>query len=453
MRGIFLIIIGIILFELIIFFHELGHFIAAKKSGVKVNEFALGMGPKIFSFKKGETLYSLRIFPIGGFCAMEGEDEESDNPRSFNSVKVWKRMIIVVSGALMNFLFGLLLMSIILAQQPSFAGTVIEDFPETSYTANSGLKAGDKLLKVNGYKIKTDKDISFGLVASPLKEVDGGNISVYKQDVCIKLTRLYVSVTEDNKLDENNVELLKKSLDNGVKKVNKAENKEEVDKLYASYYSEINEIAKIKDYEIPVIEKKDKRQRYLADIEVERNGEVKTLKDVQLYTYLELDEEGNPKEDKPALAIDFYVNSIEKTPVTLISQTFQQTGSMIKTVWNSLVGMVQGKFSFQDIAGPIGTASIITKVASEGLKTSFVEGLNNVIFFIMFISVNLGVVNLLPFPALDGGRFVFLLIEAIRGGKPIPRKYEAYVNGIGLILLFGVMILVTIKDVWQLIGG
>ena len=104
--------IAVLLFELIIFVHEGGHFIAAKKSGVKVNEFSLGMGPKLFGFTRGETTYSFRLFPIGGYCAMEGEDEESDNPRAFNNVKIWKRMIIVVAGAFMNIVLGLILMLI-----------------------------------------------------------------------------------------------------------------------------------------------------------------------------------------------------------------------------------------------------------------------------------------------------------------------------------------------------
>ena len=137
-----LIVIGVLLFEFIIFAHEFGHFITAKRSGVQVNEFALGMGPKLISFKKGETRYSLRAFPIGGFCSMEGEDQSSDNPRAFTNAKVWKRMIIIVAGAVMNILVGFVLMFVVTVNQAEIIGTTITKFLPYSYTANSGLKAG-----------------------------------------------------------------------------------------------------------------------------------------------------------------------------------------------------------------------------------------------------------------------------------------------------------------------
>ena len=138
-----LIIIGILLFELIILSHEFGHFICAKKSNVLVHEFALGMGPKLFGFTKGETLYSLRLLPIGGYCKMEGEDEESDSPRAFGIAKVWQKMLIVVAGAVMNVLLGLVLMCILVVQEPYYASTTIESFHENSRSATQGLEVGD----------------------------------------------------------------------------------------------------------------------------------------------------------------------------------------------------------------------------------------------------------------------------------------------------------------------
>ena len=163
-----LIVIGVLLFELIIFIHEFGHFITAKKSGVKVNEFSLGMGPKLFSFGKGETKYSLRLFPIGGYCAMEGEDEDSPEPRAFNNAKIWKRMIIIIAGAVMNIILGLLLMFVIVVQQESYSTTTVSSFPATSYSANSGLKAGDVIKKINGYGITTSMDFSYPISTAEL---------------------------------------------------------------------------------------------------------------------------------------------------------------------------------------------------------------------------------------------------------------------------------------------
>ena len=145
-----LIIIGVLFFELIIFFHEFGHFITAKLSGVKVNEFALGMGPRLFGFRKGETEYSFRLFPVGGYCAMEGEDEDSDEPRAFNNAKIWKRMIIIIAGAVMNIILGLILMFAYTVQADSYNSTTIAGFSPNSYTANSGLQKGDTVVDING---------------------------------------------------------------------------------------------------------------------------------------------------------------------------------------------------------------------------------------------------------------------------------------------------------------
>ena len=171
-----LIVIGVLLFMLIIFFHEGGHFIAAKKSGVQVNEFSLGMGPKIISFKKGETQYSLRLLPIGGYCAMEGEDEDSDNPRAFNNAKVWKRMIIIIAGAVMNILLGFIMMFTIVIQSPEYNSTTVSGFSEVAFSANSGLQKGDTFVKINDYSIVTAQDMSFAIATIKCKTVDGSSL-------------------------------------------------------------------------------------------------------------------------------------------------------------------------------------------------------------------------------------------------------------------------------------
>ena len=157
-----LIIIGVLLFELIVLIHEGGHFVAAKLSGVKVNEFALGMGPKLFSFTKGETKYSLRLLPIGGYCSMEGEDEESDNPRAFGNKPVWKRIIIVVAGAVMNIILGLLMTLTMVLQQPYYASTTVSVFAENAVTSDY-IQVGDKLEEIDGYPIWNSMDIAFAL--------------------------------------------------------------------------------------------------------------------------------------------------------------------------------------------------------------------------------------------------------------------------------------------------
>lgn len=344
-------IIAILLFGLIIFIHELGHFVTAKLSGIRVNEFALGMGPTLFHFKKGETQYSLRAFPIGGFCAMEGEDEESEDDRAFNKKPVWKRILVVIMGAVMNIVLGLILMMIILGQQPAFNSTTIAQFSTGAATQAAGLQVGDTFTNIDGYKIYGDRDLSFALsTANPEK----------------------------------------------------------------------------------------------IDIEVLRNGKMISFQDVKLNT--------KTTNGKKILALDFFVKAIPKNPGTLIAKSAQDTVSTVRMVWYSLVGLISGKFGFNDVAGPVGAASAIGEAANIGLQQSFMAALNNIIMMMMMITVNLGVVNLMPFPALDGGRLVFLIVEGIRR-KPVNPKYEGWVNAAGFCLLIGLMVVVTFNDIIRLVSG
>ncbi|MCH5300870.1 MAG: RIP metalloprotease RseP [Ruminococcus sp.] len=443
-----LIIIGVLLFELIIFFHEGGHYLTAKRSGIKVNEFALGMGPKIFSFTKGETTYSLRLLPIGGYCSMEGEDEDSDNSRAFNNAKIWKRMIVIIAGAVMNMVLGIILMFVIVVQQPAYSSLTVDDFQVNSFSANSGLQAGDQIIRLNNYNIWNSRDLSYAIGTMKVQEVDGHSIKIYKEDCTNELTILYQTLTNDEKntLTEAQVKYLYNVITEGCKKINQAESKEDAYKLMSDTYTQMNNQIGISKFTVPEIEEKDTRQRYVTDITVIRNGEQTELKDVDFFTYR------NPETDAPSIAIDFYVKPIEKTFTSVISETFGQTVSVIRMTWSSLAGLVTGQFGIQDISGPVGITSAISQVASAGLERSFMEAVNNIILVMVIITINLGIVNMLPFPALDGGRFVLLLIEGIFK-KPIPRKVESYINAAGLVILLLFMVLVSVKDIWQLVGG
>lgn len=441
-----LILIGVLLFELIIFIHEFGHFITAKKSGIKVNEFSLGMGPKIFSFGKGETKYSLRIFPIGGFCAMEGEDEESPEPRAFNNAKVWKRMIVIIAGAVMNIILGFVLMFVVVVQQDAYSSTEVQSFPATSFSSCTGLQSGDVIKEINGYGISTSMDFNYPISTAELKTVDGSTLEIYKEDCGNNLYNMAVSLVQDknNKLSDEQVSKVNELLSKSTNEIVKAKSKEDAYSVYENYYKEINDACGIKDYKVEKIVEKETRKRYTADILVERNGEEKLLKNVQFFTYTTKDN------SDPQVSIDFYVKPIEKTFGSVISQTFKQTISTCKMIYASLGGLLTGKFGLKDMSGPIGIASAVTTVASESLSSGFMSAVNSIIYVMMIITVNLGLFNMLPFPALDGGRFVFLIIEAIRG-KSVPRKVEAIVNGIGMGLLILLMILITANDIFKLI--
>ena len=251
-----MIIIAVLLFELIIFIHELGHFIAAKKCGVKVNEFSLGMGPRLFGFTKGETTYSFRAFPIGGFCAMEGEDgpeedvtlseeelselsEEEraglqqfdaavkeqeleaslctvdeaaapaaelsadgeaalakDTSRPFYNASVWKRMIIIIAGATMNIVLGLVLMFVTLIPKDTFVSTDVAMTQPVSFSTITGLQPGDQIVKINGYDVNTYTDFSFQLYTLPLSDIDSDDLSIYKEDCLFNLYTYIVGYQE-----------------------------------------------------------------------------------------------------------------------------------------------------------------------------------------------------------------------------------------------------------------
>lgn len=346
-----LVIIAVLLFGFIVFIHEFGHFITAKLSGIKVNEFAIGMGPTLFHFQKGETKYALRLLPIGGFCAMEGEDEDSSDEGAFGSKPVWKRILVVIMGAVMNIVLGLVLMMILLGQQPAFNSTTIGKFQDGAATQAAGLQVGDTFTSVDGYKVNTDRDLSFALATANPESVD---------------------------------------------------------------------------------------------VEVLRDGQVLTFPDVKFNT--------KDNNGKPMLMLDFYVEPIQKNVGTLLVKSWQDTVSTVRMVWYSLAGLLSGQFGLNDMAGPVGAASAIGEVASQGLAQSFGTAINNILYMMMIITVNLGVVNLLPFPALDGGRLVFLVVEAVRR-KPINPKYEGWVNAAGFVLLMCLMVVITFSDILRLVTG
>ncbi len=441
--------IAVALFELIIFLHEGGHFLTAKKSGIKVNEFALGMGPKIFSFTRGETTYSLRLFPIGGYCAMEGEDEDSENPRAFNNAKIWKRMIVIIAGAVMNILLGIVLMLITLLPQEQFVSTTVSQFSPGSFSSVTGLQAGDKIVKINDYAVNTSTDFSFALYTLPVTEVDGSELSIYKEDCSFDLYVHAADLISEKELGDDKNELMIDLLHSAMHFISVAENKSDAYKVFCEYYDNLNTVAGVeKTAEYPEIEERETRQRFRTDIEVIRDGERIKLENVDFMTL-----KTSAEDDTPQLHMDFYVEPVEKTFGTVIQQTFANTVSVVRMVWGSLIGLIKGQFSLNDMSGPVGIASAITEVAGETLKTSgFGSAVNSIVYIMMVITINLGVVNMLPFPALDGGRFLMLLIEWIFR-KPVPRKVENVINSVGLVLLLGLSAVIAVKDVWKLFSG
>ncbi len=350
--NIFIILFAVFLFSLVIFVHEFGHFFTAKLSGVKVNEFAIGMGPKIFKVQKGETLYSIRLFPIGGFCAMEGEDEESESENSFNKKEPWKRIIIVAAGAVMNIILGIVMMFILLCQEPKIASTRISHFATDSVSNQYGLQPEDEIVAVNGYRVYSYNDLIFSLSS------DG----------------------RDN-----------------------------------------------------------------FNIDVKRDGQTTRLNNVKFNMV-----EG--KNGKKHIQLDFHVSSIERNLQNVLKYTFIDTVSTVRIVWSSLVGLVSGRFKLNNMSGPVGIASAIGNATNEGLKISILSAVNNILSIMSMITINLGIFNLLPLPALDGGRLVFLVAELIFG-KSLSAKHEGWIHATGLFLFLALMVFITYSDIIKLIKG
>ena len=438
-----LIVIGVLLFELIIFFHEGGHFVSAKLSGVKVNEFALGMGPKLFSFTKGETTYSLRLLPIGGFCAMEGEDDDSDNPRAFNNAKLYKRLIIIVAGAVMNIVLGLIFMTILLFPGDYLDTQQVALFTPNAYSASSGLQVGDTITSINGYKVNNSMDFSYSLAKLKVEDVDGSELQIYRQDGAnYVMDGMYTVSTADEFASMTTLEYYDYAAAY-TDRIHSAESKAEVDKVINEFYQDMTEKYPDEEFTAPEIDERETRQRFRADMTVLRNGEKVELKNVDFYTFSMADS------DKVQMSIDFYTESRDKNILNFTCEVGSQTVSVVRMVIDSLIGLVRGDFGFSDVSGPIGATKATVEVASQGLKSGFGTAVLSIVYVMMVITVNLGVVNMLPFPALDGGRFVFLIIEGIFR-KPIPRKVEAIVNAVGLGLLLLFMFIISIKDIIQI---
>lgn len=344
------IIIAIILFGILIAVHEFGHFITSKLCGIKVLEFAIGMGPLLWSKQGEETLYSLRLLPIGGYCAMEGEDEESDDPRSFSAQHPLKKALVLVAGASMNFIYGLLALLLVysfVAPQTMEITGFMEGCP---YENAEGFHVGDEIYKIDGHRVYTVSDVSAYLSQGDVHDV---------------------VVRRDGKLVELN------------------------------------------DYEIVLCE------------------------------YDEVEE----------LRYGFYFEASADSLGEKIRYTWYTAMNFTQMIWMSLKDLVSGMYGVRDLSGVVGIVDVMNDVGQSS-PTVF-DGILNLLYFSAFIAVNLAVMNLLPIPALDGGRIFFLIvlwpIEKLLGHKIDP-KYEGYIHSIGLALLMALMVFVMFNDVLRIVG-
>lgn len=351
---------AVLIFGIVVFVHELGHFICAKKAGIQVNEFSIGMGPALFSKMRKGTKYSVRLLPIGGYVSMEGEDEELDEEQQapneqnfaaeatdeaqqktglpFPDVKVYKRAIVIAAGAIMNLILGYLVLLAMFAGQDVLVSKTIAKFEDNARPMQTGLQVEDTIVAINGRRCFVANDIFYELSRS-------ANLT--------------------------------------------------------------------------------------ADFTVRRDGQVVQVQGVQF----------DAGAEEGSMELGFKVHAIQKTPMTLIKQAGNYTVFYARLVFRSLVDLVTGNVSITDLSGPVGIVSAINEAAKLGLE--------QVLSLMALLTINLGVFNLLPFPALDGGKLVFLVYEGIFR-KPIPKRFEILVNMVGIVCLFGLMIFATVNDIGRL---
>ncbi len=346
------IIIAIIMFGVLIAIHEFGHFSVAKMCGIQVNEFAIGMGPKLFGFKKGETLYSVRAFPIGGFCAMAGEDEESDDPRAFTNQGFWKKFVILCAGSFMNLVLGIVLILIMYAGAQAFVTPTIDHFMDgCPYEGAEAMQPGDTFYSIDGQRIYLVSDVSSFLIRG-----DG----VY-------------------------------------------------------------------------------------DIVMLRDGQKVEFNDMKLVPTIESEQ---------GLKYGF-VWGIEKATFGVkLEYVWNTAKEFSRLVWLGLGDLIHGAVGVDDMAGPVGIVDMMNEAGSSAASTA--DAMYSMLYFSAFIAINLAIMNMLPIPALDGGRvflmIVTVIIEAITKKKLDP-KYEGYIHAGGMVLLLLLMGFIMYNDIARLITG
>ena len=333
------IIIAILFFELIIIIHEGGHFAAARLMKIKVNEFSVGMGPKIFQFKKGDTTYSLRWILFGGYCAMEGEEEESKDENAFSNKKVIQRIFVVVAGAVMNLILGFIIVCIIVCSQNLVGTTQIAKFDDNAKSSQA-LMVGDEIKSIDGMRVYTSTDVTTGL-----------------------------SRSADDTLD----------------------------------------------------------------MVVIRDG-----KEINVTVAFNMEE----YEGKQYIQMDFWILGVEKTFFSVIKETAGQFVSYARMVFLSVYDLITGRYGVSDLSGPVGAVSVV----SSAVKTSNLSMLR----IMALLTINVGLFNLFPIPALDGWRLFLLIFEGIFK-KKLPAKWEWAINAVGLALLLGLMCVITFSDISKLL--
>lgn len=342
------VVIALLVFGFLIFIHEFGHYIFARIFKVKINEFSIGMGPKLiwYDSKKTGIRYALSMFPIGGYVAMAGEDDESCDPNSFDKKPAWQRFIITAAGAAVNLIAGFIATAILITMSPVGNTTVAqfvdkEEFGLEISSSESGLQVGDRIIAIDGKRVNIPDELSYEIMRRGTRPID---------------------------------------------------------------------------------------------VTVIRDGVKMTVPDVVF--------PGMSEEGQSFGMMDFKVYRVEKDAGTVISQTMRKSFLTVRMCWESIYDLLTGRYTFAAVSGPIGISDAIGDAARMGFTS--------LLSIVALISINLGFMNLLPIPALDGGRLITILIEMITK-KKLPKKVEGMINTVGLMALLLLSFIIMIKDVIQII--
>lgn len=377
------VIVTLLIFLIMITLHEFGHFIMAKALHVNVLEFAIGMGPAIFKKQGKKTLYSVRIFPVGGYCSLEGEDGGSDSEGAFCKQKLWKRFLIVSAGAILNLVLGFILFAVFVGATSPVASNVIDSIDERSYLAETGVMPGDKIVKINGHNINIFNDI-----------------------------KLYTAEFEKDKEIDITVKRGNEKFDISV-----LPSQREQTVVYYDAYADITDV-----------------------VNGETKNETVTLKEAIPQEYV-----GKTYNEK-GLIIGFTARKIDVTAANILPQAWYHTVNITKSIYLALAELVTGKTGLESMAGPVGVGQVVGAAVNSGSDSGI-----NILLIMAMLTVNLGIFNLLPLPALDGGRLFFMLVELVRG-KPVPPEKEGVVHTIGLLLLLALAVVVFFNDIFRILG-
>lgn len=420
------ILIALLVFSVIVLFHELGHFLLAKRNGIAVTEFSLGMGPRLLSTEKGGTRYSLKLFPIGGSCMMVGEDEDDDSEGSFNNASVWARISVVAAGPIFNFILAFVFAMIITSVVGYDPARVLQ-VTEGSPAAQAGLKEGDIITEFQGRHISIGRDLDSYMTLHGLKDEE---ISLTyerdgkKHDVQFQANSESRYMLGFTYLSEGTPEITQVMLNSAMAKAGV---------MPGDIIREVNGTAVADSQELQAYLQEHPLDGTEITLGIERDGKVETISAI-------------PQMTKHVDSGFIYNIYREKTNfLGVMKYSAVEVRYWVSTTVESLMMLIKGQFSVNDLSGPVGIIDVIGDSYEEAKSEGAMMVWMQMLYWAILLSANLGVMNLLPIPALDGGRLVFLLIESVRKKRLNP-NVEGMIHFAGFVLLMMLMVFVMFND-------